>query len=189
MTLKDGVRFWVAVFFASLTVGKADPLVREANTTLTLPNAYAVSGYGVTNALGDLVFEQPVGIVSPPGETNRLFVLERTGRIFVVTNLAVPTKSLFLDLTASVSSTYIERGLLGMDFHPNYASNGYFYVYRTLITSSEGAGGVLHDQLSRFETSPENPNRADAQSEVVIFSQYDTNEEHNAGDVHFGPDG
>lgn len=189
MTFKDGVRFWVAVFFASLTVGKAGPLVREANTTLTLPNVHGVSGYGVTNALGDLVFEQPVGIVSPPGETNRLFVLERAGRIVVVTNLVVPTRTLFLDLTTNTSSEYIERGLLGMDFHPNYASNGYFYVYRTLITSTEGAGGVLHDQLSRFETSPGNPDSADAQSEVVIFSQYDTNEEHNAGDVHFGPDG
>jgi hypothetical protein len=74
-----------------------------------------VSGYGITNAFGDLVFEQPVGIVSPPGETNRLFILERTGRIYVVTNPAASTKTLFIDLSARVDSRSIERGLLGMD--------------------------------------------------------------------------
>ena len=185
----DVVWNYVAILLASLSVGNAGPLVREVNTTLNLPDAYGVSGYGVGNALGDLVFEQPVGIVSPPGETNRIFILERPGRVYVVTNLAAPTKTLFLDLTTNTSSEYIETGLLGMDFHPAYRSNGYFYIYRTLITTTEGAGNALHDQLSRFETLPENPNSADAQSEVVIFSQYDTSEEHNAGDVHFGPDG
>lgn len=189
MTFKAGVRICAILLLASLSEGKGTPLVREANTTLALPDVRGVSGYGVTNALGDLVFEQPVGIISPPGETNRLFILERAGRVYVVTNLAAPTKTLFLDLTARVESGFIERGLLGMDFHPNYGRNGYFYIFRTLVTSTEGAGGTVHGQLSRFETSSLDPSVAVPESEVVLFAQYDGSEEHNAGDVHFGPDG
>ena len=54
---------------------------RVANSTLNLPLNPPTDGYSLTNAFGDLNFEQPVAAVSPPGETNRLFVLEKSGRI------------------------------------------------------------------------------------------------------------
>src|SRR5439155_3700462 len=95
------VKIPIVILLASVAMGNAGPLVRVANTTLNLPDASRVSGYGVGNALGDLVFEQPVGIVSPPGETNRIFLLERPGRVYVVTNLAAPTKTIFLDLATN----------------------------------------------------------------------------------------
>jgi uncharacterized repeat protein (TIGR03806 family) len=78
--------------------------------------------------------------------------------------------------------------LLGLAFHPGYATNRYFYVYYTLQTSTS-AGSGLHDRLARFETSISNPNQALANSEAPLITQYDEGENHNGGDLHFGPDG
>ena len=162
---------------------------RQAHTTLRMPAEAPIVGYGVTNALGDLTFENPVGIASPPGETNRLFVVERTGRIFVVTNLASPNKTLFLDLTHRLHSVYVEAGLLGLAFHPQYATNRLFYVYRTLFTSTATTLWGLHDQLSRFECSSADLNVALANSETVLFAQPELSDAHNGGGMEFGPDG
>src|SRR6185369_12324301 len=81
--------------FSSLITPNAAPLQRVANTTLAMPPAPPTYGYTVTNAFGALNFFDPVCIASPPGETNRLFVVERGGTIAVITNLAAPTRSVF----------------------------------------------------------------------------------------------
>ena len=52
-------------------------------------------GYVPTNAFPSLVFSNPVCITSPPGETNRLFIVEKHGRIVAITNLANPTRDHF----------------------------------------------------------------------------------------------
>src|SRR5258706_9584038 len=101
--------------------------------------AAGASGYALTNAFPGLVFTNPVCISSPPGETNRLFIVEKRGRIVVITNLTVPTRSIFMDISARVTNSLTdfgagvgeERGLLGLAFHPGYATNGYFYVFYT----------------------------------------------------------
>ncbi len=160
------------------------PTKRVANTTLKFPGSVPDSGYTAVDALSGLRFDQPVCIASPPGETNRLFVLERTGQIFVITNLAVPTKTSFLDLSLDVSLASSEAGLLGMAFHPGYRTNHFFYVYRTVVRTN-----LFRDQLSRFETSTSTPNSARTDSELVLISQYDDGIEHNAGCIQFGPDG
>jgi hypothetical protein len=67
---------------------------RVANTTLALPPtppAAGTNGYTTVNAFGSLTFTTPLALAVPPGETNRLFVVERSGIIAVVTNLASPT--------------------------------------------------------------------------------------------------
>src|SRR5688500_10924581 len=93
---------------------------RVANTTLRLPLKPPVAGFGLTNIFGDLTCDDPVCVKSPPGATNHLFVLERTGRIMVITNLAAPTKTVFLDLSNITYSAYLEAGLLGLAFHPGF---------------------------------------------------------------------
>ncbi len=164
----------------------AGPLDRVPNTTLTnLPPTPPVFGYVLTNALPGLIFEQPVGIATPPGETNRLFVLQKTGRIMVVTNLANPTLSEFLNLPVVTDS---ESGLLGLAFHPGYATNGYFYVFSSRnLATAQGSG--LHQCLSRFQASPPNANTASPATEVFLLRQRDTAPNHNGGDLHFGLDG
>ncbi|MFL6514578.1 MAG: PQQ-dependent sugar dehydrogenase [Chthoniobacterales bacterium] len=132
--------------------------VHAGNTTLNLPaDLPAASGYTTENALGALTFAAPIAIVSPPGETNRLFVVERGGTIQVVNNLTTtPTKQKFLDLPAYLSatgggsiSTDSEQGLLGLAFHPNYAQNGYFYVFYS-VAISEGGGTKVFERVAVF---------------------------------------
>jgi hypothetical protein len=142
-------------------------IVRFPNDTLNFPQAPVFSGYNLTHPFGNLSFENPVALASPPGETNRLFVVERHGKIMVITNLAAPTKTLFLDLRFRLRSNNIESGLLGLAFHPGYATNGYFYVYRTLWPVSSQGLSEYHDRLSRFETDPQDPNRVLPGSELV----------------------
>jgi glucose/arabinose dehydrogenase len=134
-------------------------------------------------------------MTSPPGETNRLFVVEKKGRILVITNLASPSRSIFMDISSSSqvisavdTSVGGEEGLLGMAFHPGYATNGYFYLFYT-GTATTSAGTGRHDILSRFQVSGGNTNQGNAASEVRYIVQYDEANNHNAGDLHFGLDG
>jgi glucose/arabinose dehydrogenase len=157
--------------------------------------AQGVWTYQPTNAFPGLIFSNPVCIASPPGETNRLFIVEKHGRIIVITNLMDPTRSIFMDISSRVSvdnssesaDVSGEEGLLGMAFHPGYMTNGYFYVYYT-GQATNGTSG-LHDILSRFQISSSNTNQGNPNSETQLIVQYDRADNHNSGDVHFGPDG
>jgi hypothetical protein len=59
--------------------------------------------YFPTNAFPSLIFSNPVCITSPPGETNRLFIVEKHGRIIVITNLMNPTRTVFMDISSRMS--------------------------------------------------------------------------------------
>src|SRR5882724_11472208 len=73
---------------------------------MSCPKAAAATGYALTNAFSGLSFTNPVCIASIPGETNRLFIVERKGRIVVITNLAAPTRSIFMDISSSSQVIY-----------------------------------------------------------------------------------
>lgn len=162
---------------------------RVANTSLKLPLNPPQLGFRTTNAFPPLTFSQPLGIVSPPGETNRVFILEKTGQVTVITNLAAPNKTVFLDLTPRGVSTSSECGLLGMAFHPGYATNRQFFVFYSVASYTTTAGSGLHQRLSRFETTTTNANAATLGSEKFLMNQFDQADNHNGGDIHFGPDG
>jgi glucose/arabinose dehydrogenase len=169
------------VVFASL-LGTRAQLSRVANTTLKMPQAPATRGYVLQQQFGRS-FSSPVALVTPTGETNRLFIVEKVGRISLITNLtaATPTVLTFLNITNKVNPDG-EQGLLGLAFHPNYKENGYFYVFYVTPTPRR-------DRLSRFSVSAADPNIADPISEVIFINQVDDYSNHNAGDLHFGPDG
>jgi uncharacterized repeat protein (TIGR03806 family) len=171
----------------------AGPLQRVPNTTLTnMPPAPPTFGYTTTNLFPGLTFVNPICITSPPGETNRLFIVGKNGVISVITNLAAPTLSTFMDLTPQVSSqnanngTAGERGLIGMAFHPGFATNGFFFL--VYMPTNPVLGGYF-DRLARFKISAGNPNQGDTNSQVVFYDQYDRDPNHNSGDIHFGADG
>ena len=168
----------------------AAQLVRVPNTTLQMPLYPETVGLTTTNAFGDMRFSgNPVGMATPPGETNRLFIIEQTGTIHVITNLASPNKTTFLDLTGHVRySINGEEGLLGLAFHPGYATNQQFFVFYTTWTNLTDFN-TRHSRLSRFEVSGTDPNSADPNSELILINQRDEAPNHNGGDLLFGPDG
>jgi hypothetical protein len=99
----------------------------------------------VATGLGGALFA-----TAAPGDSQRLFVVQQDGTIRIVDLVSgqlLPTPL----VTMAVDSTG-ERGLLGMVFDPDYATNGLFYVYRT-VTS-----GGTHNEIVRYHVNPANPN-------------------------------
>ena len=119
---------------------------------------------------------RPLYLTAPAGD-DRLFIVEQTGRIRIVTNgtvLAAP----FLDLSSKVSGGN-EQGLLSMAFHPNYAANGFFYVD---YTDDDG-----DTRVERYAVSAD-PDVADGGSAKLILSVPQPLSNHNGGHILFGPD-
>lgn len=129
-------------------------------------------------------FRQPTVLTAPEGD-DRLFVAQRVGVIRILDESRELVDPAFLDLTDRVLAGGIEQGLLGMAFHPEYASNNRFYVYYTV------KGG--NRRLSEFTTTVSDPNRANSDSERIIWEMEQppnaTDIRHYAGAVAFGPDG
>jgi glucose/arabinose dehydrogenase len=135
---------------------------------------------------------QPVasGLAQPVVITNafdkRLFVVERAGRIRIIDANGALLATPYLNITALVDSTDGEQGLLGLAFHPNYVSNGYFYVYYTYDPTGTNPDRT---RISRFTRSAGNANLANAASELILMEFEQPFSNHNAGDLHFGQDG
>lgn len=178
------------------TTTTADPAGGDSDTSTSTPGDDETSTT-VSDTAPDLgpfegvrleqIFDgmrQPVAMAAPDGD-DRLFVVQRVGVIRVLDESRSMLDPAFLDLTEQVLAGGIEQGMLGIDFHPDYAENGKFYVYFT------DKGG--RRQLSEFTVSAADPNVADPASERVIF-EYEqpenaTDIRHYGGNVAFGPDG
>jgi glucose/arabinose dehydrogenase len=113
----------------------------------------------------------------------RLLVAEQIGRIRVVDAGGVLRPTAFLDITGRVDSNGNEKGLLGLAFHPEYASNGHFFVN---YTRAFGTG--FRTRISRFTVTADR-NVANPNSELVLLEYAQPFANHNGGDIHFGPDG
>jgi len=114
-------------------------------------------------------------VVSPPDDP-RLFVVAQSGHIQILGDQG-PTE--FLDLSTMIASGG-EQGLLGLAFHPQYRTNHTFYVFYTTETANV---------LARYQTSADDPNRADPNSGEVMISIPDFATNHNAGMLELEPDG
>ncbi len=121
----------------------------------------------------------PVYVTAPPGDLDRLFIVEQGGRVKILSGGSVlPTP--FLDLSGQVSNDS-EQGLLSIAFDPDYSGNGRFYVdYTDLV------GDTV---ISRFTVSA-NPDVADQGSELVLKTiSHPSAPNHNGGQLQFGTDG
>src|SRR5690606_5831854 len=123
-----------------------------------------------------LGFSSPVGIAHAGDD--RLFVLEQGGEIKILNADGSVNPTSFLNISSIISSGG-ERGLLGLAFHPEYETNGRFFVNYTNIS-----GNTV---IARYEVS-DDPDVADTDGTILLtINQPFSN--HNGGNIHFGPDG
>jgi glucose/arabinose dehydrogenase len=145
-------------------------MLEERSVPTALP-----AGFSDSVLVSDLV--QPTSMDFAPD--GRLFVAEKVGRLRVIDHGALqPTPFVTVPV-----DTHIERGLDGVVLDPNFAQNGFVYVYYT------AAGPMPLNRLSRFTTDPQNPDVAAPGSEVILLDNIPSpTGRHNGGSMHFGAD-
>jgi glucose/arabinose dehydrogenase len=133
-------------------------------------------------AFPNLTFSNPVDLQYAGDGTNRIFVVEQSGKIKIFLNSkSAASAETFLDISDRVVSGG-EMGLLGLAFHPEYRQNGYFYVNYT-------APNPLRTVVSRYRVSSTNQNQADPNSELILLTVSQPYSNHNGGQIAFGPNG
>ncbi|UKB85587.1 PQQ-dependent sugar dehydrogenase [Chryseobacterium sp. MEBOG06] len=124
------------------------------------------------------------GLTSPVEITNandnRLFVVQQNGIIKIIQPNGTVNPANFLNIDSKIIFGG-ERGLLGLAFHPQYSTNGYFFVYY-----NNPSGNVV---VARYSVSSTDPNIADPNSEKILLNIPKPFDNHNGGSIHFAPDG
>lgn len=142
-----------------------------------------IAQFEIEGAFPHLNFTRPVDLQNAGDQSDRIFVVEQRGIVYVFPNdSSVSDAEIFIDLQDSVNDIGNEEGLLGLAFHPDYAENGFFYVNYT-------ASSPRRTVIARYQVSENDPDKADPTSEFVLleFNQPESN--HNGGQLSFGPDG
>lgn len=134
----------------------------------------------------------PVALVSSHDGTGRLFSVDQTGVVRIISKDGVMQSSPFLDLRdrmVPLSQSYDERGLLSLAFHPDYKNNGRLFVFYSAPLREGGpAGWNCTNHLSEFRVSSGDPNQVDMGSEQILLQIDKPSMNHNGGPVLFGPD-
>jgi glucose/arabinose dehydrogenase len=182
MKRKIVYRLFVSITFLAMLISMGGASQASASTAL-----------GVTSKSGNFIFQktisgldEPIFITNAGDGSGRLFIVERSGLILIYKNGAVlPTP--FLDLRSTVFTNGEEEGLLTLAFHPNYSTNGrFFVVYNT------GDFNTMNFpvNLAEFAVSSGNPDIADPTSGHILLSvPHPDFQNHNGGTLAFGPDG
>jgi len=181
------LRLVLLALVAMLTVV---PVAAQAPDCTGISDASDFDGPAVSNFNGQLTtvlvasgLLRPLFVSSPPGDVDRLFIVEQDGLIKILRD-GVVLGTPFLDLSAithsPVDAGHNEEGLLGLAFHPQYASNGWFFIYHT---TDAGARNVV----ARYTVSA-NPDIAGAGSRVEVISiDHPTNGNQDGGMIAFSP--
>lgn len=177
---------------ATVTVTATEQL-RIPNATLKVPADPPRLGFVALDAFPGVTFINPTAIAKVAGDTKRLFIGERNGKIWLIPDVtaSAPTKQLYLDVAAVVNArtneAFIddgnERGLKSIAFHPQYAANG-----RLFVTYCLTIGGVKQVRLSEFAATGGTAVAADPASEKAMITQLHKDTIHNIDDIVFGPD-
>jgi len=127
---------------------------------------------------------RPLLVTYPAGETERLFVPEQGGRIWIIKN-GVRLTTPFLDVS-SLTSAFGERGLLGLAFHPEYHVATSSNAGQAFINHTDTSGTTV---VARYTVDANNPDRLDPASRQVVLTIAQPYSNHNGGMLAFGPDG
>lgn len=151
------------------------PTQRSPSAPTPGPSQLPPVSVGLKAVVGGL--PSPIGVSVAPGDP-RLFVIGQAGQIVIVSGGKIT--GTFLDISSRISCCG-ERGLLGLAFHPDYSSNGRFFVRYT-----DPAGDI---RISEFHVGPD-ANKADPASEIVLLTiPHPSYSNHDGGRIAFGPDG
>ncbi len=149
------------------------------NTSAICAGVPSVAGTSIVSVRVASGLSSPLFVTAPRLDPNRVFVVEQGGRIRIIKNgILLPTAFLAIESKVNFSG---EQGLLSMAFHPDYETNGRFFVYY-----SDTDGDI---RIARYQVSG-NPDLADDTSEKILLTinhQFAGN--HNGGQLQFGPDG
>jgi len=185
---------------APVVLGLTAPLLAQQDVLPPIPKGTISIGLNpIATGMG-----APDYAIAPPGDTNRLFVIEQKGLLRVVQNGALLDGNA-LDIQSrmamNTASANEERGFLGLAFDPGYnnpASVGYHILY-TYTSEATGTGptyvapngvtNVYKNVIAEWKISDVDPNVVDPASrrEIISFGKNATN--HNGGTITFGPDG
>jgi glucose/arabinose dehydrogenase len=146
-----------------------------AFVSLSVPAAAAMQLVSVVTT----GLSSPLYLTHAGDGSNRLFIVERSGLVRVV-QPGTSTASVFLDVRRRIVSGS-EQGLLGLAFHPAYASNGRLFAYYTRA----GDGALV---IAEYRRSPD-PSLADPAENIVLVIAHPRESNHNGGMLAFGPDG
>lgn len=147
-------------------------------------------------------FVSPVGMVAAADGSGRLFILDQVGQVRIIGADGELRGTPFLDVSSKLpelNTDFDERGLLGLAFHPDYMTNGRFFVRYSAPREGDPSEscndpgafivGCHSEILAEFKVSNTNPDAADPESEVILLSVEKPQFNHNSGQIAFGPDG
>lgn len=160
--------------------------VRPSNATCLAPSrGVQSSAVAIDRVFPALTFASPVGAVQVPNDGSRWFVVERAGRVMTFDVDDPSSASAFLDLRDVVTTAGEEEaGLLGLAFHPAFATNGRLYVF---YTGPPDSGYRIQSRISEFTSADRiTVNRA---TERILIKANKAESNHNGGQLAFGPDG
>ena len=169
--------------FTGLVSILANNGLKTANNSLTFSEEAPSGGFQFSNTFPGITFDQPTCLETIPGNSQALVVTERTGRIQLIQDVtaASPVKTLFLTIPNTLGDGF--RGIRGVAFHPDFATNRYFYV------------GYDHDngnndtvRVSRF-TANADLSAVNASTELVLLENSSDQGIHRINRLQFGPDG
>src|SRR5687767_8585431 len=137
----------------------------------------------LTVAFPNLKFNRPLWMEEAPDGSKRLIVIEQGGKVFIFPNEAnARNAKVFLDISDRKPWVQNEEGLLAFAFHPQFKTNGCFYIYY----SQQGPKRIV---LSEIKVSSSDPDKADLATERILMEIDQPYWNHNGGAVLFGPDG
>ena len=167
---------------ATVAIGGLDS--RPSNTTCVAGARPTGSDTAtVQQVFSGLSFSSPILALQAPGDNTRWFVVQQGGAVRQFPSAAgTSTTTSFIDITARVASGG-ELGLLGMAFHPNFPTDR-----RVFLSYTAGASGSRVSRISAFLTT-NGGQTLDATTERILLTLNQPEDNHNGGNIAFGPDG
>ncbi len=160
------------------------PRFQAVDTSFLMGSPDPLPPLAIEGAFPNLQFDRPLQVTHAGDGSDRLFVCEQAGRIWVFPNRRDVTEAerhLFLDLSDRVATNQSEEGLMSIAFHPNFRENGMVFVYYTVRP--------LASVVARYRVMEPGANRVDPRTGTTILTFEQPYWNHNGGSMAFGPDG